>query len=78
MRHLFKKTGIKTRYSKKYIEQSTKTMRAYKGPVPYLIRLLNEDSMIMYIVLMLLLCKHNQCYWLDKEWVGRHSYFTHL
>ena len=44
MSPFFKRTNDWTRHSKPFIEPMTKSKRAFNGPVPFLIRLLNEDS----------------------------------
>ena len=44
MHSYFKRSNDKTRFSKKFIEPSTKTLRAHNGPIPFLTRLLKEDA----------------------------------
>ena len=40
----FVKARNMPRHLQKYLEPRTKSMRAHNGPIPYLIRLLNEKS----------------------------------
>ena len=43
MKHLFKRATFKTRKGPRFIEPTYKKARGYKGPIPFMTRLLNKS-----------------------------------